>query len=163
SPRSLSGFSATNVVSSSALTFRRAREGRMGHGATKERGAGPWTLSHRKAVASCCGRRGRRERSSVLSDERGRGGSDSRREAGEKTVQEALDAYEQYLLVDKGNKPGSVEDTMYRIGTFFSDKEMALGDLSTTKCEGYYQELRTRPTRTKKPFSVDSQRNILAE
>jgi len=49
------------------------------------------------------------------------------------------------------------------IRTFFTDKEMALGDLSTTKCEGYYQDLRTRPTRTEKPFSVDSQRNILAE
>jgi integrase len=84
--------------------------------------------------------------------------------AGEKTVQEALNAYERYLLDDKGNKPGSVEDTMYRVGTFFPDREMALGDLSATTCEGYYQELRTLPrTRTKKAFSVDSQRNILAE
>ena len=37
-----------------------------------------------------------------------------------------------------------------------------LGDLTPRACEGYYEELRTRNTRTKKVFSVDSHRTILA-
>ena len=72
-------------------------------------------------------------------------------------------AYERYLLDDKGNKPGSVEDTIYRLGVFFPDGEMVLRDLTSRRCAGYYEALRTRRTRRGKPFSVDSHRNILAE
>src|SRR6478609_583473 len=42
---------------------------------------------------------------------------------GRKTVTEGLDAYRRYLLDDKGNKPGSVEDTMYRLEVFFPHGE----------------------------------------
>ena len=82
---------------------------------------------------------------------------------GDKSVTEALDAYERYLLDDKGNKPGSVEDTLYRLGAFFPDGEVLLRDLSTRTCSGYYESLRTRKSRLGKSFSVDSHRNILAE
>src|SRR4051812_10509341 len=58
---------------------------------------------------------------------------------GEKMVQEGIDDYEKYLLEDKGNKPGSVEDTIYRLGAFFPDGEMMLGDLTLQKCGGYYE------------------------
>jgi len=81
---------------------------------------------------------------------------------GRKTMQEALDAYEEYLSTDKQNKAVSVANTMYRLETFFSDKDMMLGDLTPRACEGYYEELRKRNTRTKKVFSVDSHRTILA-
>jgi hypothetical protein len=40
---------------------------------------------------------------------------------------------------------------------------MLLGELSPKRCEGYYADLRTRPTKSGKPFSVDSHRNVLAE
>src|SRR5687767_12619861 len=43
---------------------------------------------------------------------------------GHKTVQEAQDEYEAYLRDDKGNKPQSVKDTMWRLGAFFPDREM---------------------------------------
>ena len=43
---------------------------------------------------------------------------------GRKTMQEALDAYEEYLSTDKQNKAVSVANTMYRLETFFSDKDM---------------------------------------
>jgi len=81
---------------------------------------------------------------------------------GRKTMQEALDAYEEYLSTDKQNKAVSVANTMYRLETFFSDKDMMLGDLTPRACEGYYEELRKRNTRTNKVFSVDSHRTILA-
>src|SRR5580765_157440 len=81
---------------------------------------------------------------------------------GRKTMQEALDAYEEYLSTDKQNKAVSVANTIYRLETFFSDKDMMLGDLTPRACEGYYEELRKRNTRTKKVFSVDSHRTILA-
>ena len=80
---------------------------------------------------------------------------------GRKTMQEALDAYEEYLSTDKQNKAVSVANTMYRLETFFSDKDMMLGDLTPRACEGYYEELRKRSTRTNKVFSVDSQPNSI--
>ena len=45
-------------------------------------------------------------------------------------MNEGLEAYERYLLDDKGNKPGSVEDTVYRLGAFFPDGEVLLRDLT---------------------------------
>ena len=82
--------------------------------------------------------------------------------ASTKTMQEALDAYELYLRYDKQNKPGSVDDTIYRLGVFFPDRDLRLCDLSARTCEGYYEALRTRATRNRKPFSVDSHRTMLA-
>jgi hypothetical protein len=73
-----------------------------------------------------------------------------------------LDAYEEYLWTDKQNKAVSVANTMYRLETFFSDKDTMLGDLTPRACESYYEELRKRSTRNKKVFSVDSHRTILA-
>jgi len=83
--------------------------------------------------------------------------------AGAKTVKEGFEAYERYLLDDKGNKPGSVEDTMYRLGAFFPDGEVLLRDLTTETCSRYYDALRIRRTRRGNLFSADSHRNILAE
>lgn len=82
--------------------------------------------------------------------------------ASTKTMQEALDAYELYLRYEKQNKPGSVDDTIYRLGVFFPDGDLRLCDLSARTCEGYYEALRTRATRNRKPFSVDSHRTMLA-
>jgi hypothetical protein len=64
--------------------------------------------------------------------------------ASTKTMQEALDAYELYLRYDKQNKPGSVDDTIYRLGVFFPDRDLRLCDLSARTCEGDYEALRTR-------------------
>jgi integrase len=81
---------------------------------------------------------------------------------GQKTMQEALDAYEDYLSTDKQNKAVSVANTIYRLETFFSDRNMMLGGLTPRICGSYYEELRRRSTRTNKVFSVDSHRTILA-
>jgi len=81
---------------------------------------------------------------------------------GGKTVQEALDAYEEYLLNDKQNKAVSVANTTYRLGAFFPDTLMLLSDLTPRICDGYYEELRQRKTRVGDAFSVDSHRTILA-
>ncbi len=81
---------------------------------------------------------------------------------GRKTVQEALDGYEEYLLNDKQNKAVSVANTTYRLGAFFPDRLMLLSDLTPRICDGYYEELRQRKTRVGDAFSVDSHRTILA-
>jgi integrase len=80
----------------------------------------------------------------------------------EKTVQEARAAYEKYLREEKGNKPGSVDDTIYRLKTFFPDEQLLLSDLTAARCAGYYDALRERKTRNDGPFSVDSHRTMLA-
>src|SRR5215471_19129891 len=73
----------------------------------------------------------------------------------EKTVEEARTAYEKYLREEKGNKPGSVDDTIYRLQTFFPDEQALLSDLTSTRCAGYYDVLRMRKTHNKVSFSVD--------
>ena len=55
---------------------------------------------------------------------------------GRKTMQEALDAYEEYLSTDKQNKAVSVANTMYRLEAFFSDKDMMLGDSHAESLRG---------------------------
>jgi integrase len=86
------------------------------------------------------------------------------RRSGDKSVEEGIEAYERYLLTEKGNKPGSVEDTLFRLRTFFPDTDLPLADLTPHKCSGYYEGLRTKISpRTKKAYSVDTQRNVLAE
>lgn len=81
----------------------------------------------------------------------------------EKTVSEALDAYELFLVHEKGNKPRSAGDTSYRLRLFFPDGELGLQSLTPERCAGYYSALCLRKSRTGRVFSVDSHRNILAE
>ena len=92
----------------------------------------------------------------------------------EPTIGDAKKEYAMYLRDDK-NKPGSVEDTTYRLGMFFSEVdetgqvvrglyEVALSSITSTKGEELYAGLRRRKTKTgKRPSSVDSHRNVLAE
>jgi integrase len=93
--------------------------------------------------------------------------------AEERTIAEAKKEYMSYLLEVKGNKPGSVEDVMYRLGTFFAevdDKKKVVRDLSDvtlsslTPVQGaaLYESLRTRKTKADKVLSVDSHRTMLA-
>jgi hypothetical protein len=131
-----------------------------------ERVLGPYAIGKQWRVV-VVGRGGERDSRFYPSEEKARQVIRAvRREfarSGDKTVQEGLDAYERYLLDDKGNKPGSVEDTLYRLGAFFPDGEVLLRDLDAKTCSGYYDALRTRKTRLGRTFSVDSHRNILAE
>src|SRR5262245_865162 len=83
--------------------------------------------------------------------------------AQEKTVNEARDAYELYLRYEKGNKPGSVSDTIYRLGMFFPDGELRLSQITAEKGAGYYADLVKRVNPKGQPLSVDTHRNILAE
>ncbi len=80
------------------------------------------------------------------------------------TVREARETYEMYLRHEKGNKARSVEATIWRLEIFFHEEDLLLDDLTSVRCKGYYDALRTcpRPT-TKRPLAVDSHRNILAE
>jgi len=98
------------------------------------------------------------------------------RQASDKTVEEAMKAYEVYLRDDKQNKPGSIEDTMWRLRTFFvevsddgstvlrSPGDILLSAISSERAPAFYDSLRSRRSvRTKRLLSVDSHRNILAE
>ena len=78
------------------------------------------------------------------------------------TVKAAIEAYEENRR-QNGNKLGPLADTTYRLRTFFPDGTVLLSDLTPTMCAAYYEVLRTRVTRTGKPYAVDSHRNMLAE
>jgi integrase len=77
------------------------------------------------------------------------------------TTSSVLDLYEAHYK-SKGNRSG-FKRTRYAIEMFFHE-EVAIALLSEKKCKALYERLRTTPlTRTKKPPSVDTHRNILAE
>jgi len=79
------------------------------------------------------------------------------------TIAEAKQTYEVYLRDEKQNKERSYTATLWRLGIFFPDDELSLSALTSQKCAGYYQALRFRETKYRKPLAVDSHRNILAE
>jgi integrase len=82
----------------------------------------------------------------------------------EKTVDEALDAYELYMRRAKGNKVHSAATTVARLRPFFADLELPLSALQRPgRCEGYYKALRERPTKYGRPPAADTHRNTLVE
>ncbi|HET6282547.1 MAG TPA: site-specific integrase [Polyangia bacterium] len=94
--------------------------------------------------------------------------------AEERTIGDTKKEYAMYLRDEKQNKPGSVEDTEYRLGMFFVEvgedgkvsrrlDDEALSSITPKKGAELYAALRHRKTKSGKPLSVDSHRNILAE
>jgi integrase len=95
--------------------------------------------------------------------------------ASDKTVDEAMKEYEVYLRDDKQNKPRSIEDTLWRLRQYFVEcdgegkvlrtpADILLSAISVERGIALYDSLRKRKgERSKRPLSVDSQRNILAE
>lgn len=94
--------------------------------------------------------------------------------AEERTVADAKKEYVMYLREEKQNKPGSVEDTEYRLGMFFAEvdeegkamrdlNDVALTSITPTKGAELYAGLRRRKAKSGKVLAVDSHRNILAE
>jgi integrase len=92
----------------------------------------------------------------------------------DKTLKEAREDYKVYLRDEKHNKPGSIEDTMYRIGTFFVEADesgkivrclddVALSQLTPERGQALYDSLRSRKKRDGEMFAADSHRNMLAE
>lgn len=79
------------------------------------------------------------------------------------TIKEAMEKYEMHQREDKNNKFRSVADTAYRLGLLFPDENALLLGLTSTRCEALFDDLKKRITKYGKPFSVDSQKNILAE
>ncbi len=72
------------------------------------------------------------------------------------TITEALDAYQRYLTVDKGNKPKSYTETIRRLKKFFPILKLELDLLTAKTCQGYYDVLSAE-------LAADSHRNMLAE
>jgi integrase len=92
----------------------------------------------------------------------------------ERTIGDAKKEYAMYLREEKQNKPGSVEDTAYRLGMFFGEvgedgavirglDDEALSSITPKRGADLYAGLRRRKTKSGKQLSVDSHRNILAE
>src|SRR5262249_12351495 len=83
----------------------------------------------------------------------------------ERTGKQLIEAYEVHLRTDKGNKAKSYTATTWRLSTFFVDYlEASPSALTPKSCASAYDDLTTRVSeRTKKTFSVDSHRNMLAE
>jgi site-specific recombinase XerD len=93
--------------------------------------------------------------------------------AEERTIADAKKEYMGHLLEVKGNKPGSVEDTAYRLGMFFAEvdgegrvvrdlKDATLASITPAKGEALYASLRTRKTKDGGVLAVDSHRTMLA-
>ena len=94
--------------------------------------------------------------------------------AEERTIENAEKAYKMYLRTEKQNKPGSVEDTEYRLGMFFCEVDEegkvvrgldgeALSSITPKMGAELYAGLRRRKAKGGKALAVDSHRNILAE
>ena len=71
------------------------------------------------------------------------------------TLSGAVVGYEKYMI-EKGNKRRSIDTTLIRIGSFFSDDHLPLATLSIRKIESKYRK-RVEAT------SVDTHKNELAE
>ncbi|MBE7450541.1 MAG: tyrosine-type recombinase/integrase [Kofleriaceae bacterium] len=97
-----------------------------------------------------------------------------------KTIRDALNDYETYMRVDKGNKENSIDQTGRKLRRFFDDLDIALNDLTFAKCEALYTAMRTSkrkpqkrnpppagstptPVPEPKSISVDYHRNALSE
>lgn len=79
------------------------------------------------------------------------------------TVAGALDKYERYLR-DKGNKPRTVDGTLYRLKEFFQDRDEPLVMLRPRDGAALYQRLVSEPRKaTGRPLAPDSHMNYLAE
>lgn len=82
------------------------------------------------------------------------------------TIHEALDAYERYLSVEKGNKPKSWKETMRRLRVFIPERaqDLVLDALPEHVADGWYRELvEARDEEGRPVYAVDSHRNYLAE
>ena len=81
-----------------------------------------------------------------------------------KILSEAFEMYEMYLRHEKQNRAVSVAATVTRLRGFFPDHEMDVRSVDPVRAQAYYTTYRETPsTRTKKPPSVDTHRNVLAE
>lgn len=82
----------------------------------------------------------------------------------DRTIEEAIDAYEVYMRDVKQNKLQSCTATAWRLRRFFVDTDLALSSLTSKLAAECYEKLISLPSeRTNKPLSADSHRNILAE
>lgn len=79
-------------------------------------------------------------------------------------VGEALAEYPSHMEA-KNNKPGSIKGTMAKLNRFFASVlDTPLERINASRAAGLYERLRTEPSPyTKRPLSVDSHRNMLAE
>lgn len=84
------------------------------------------------------------------------------------TLEKALEGYEKHLK-DKGNKPGSIATTLFRLKAFFPDLTEKVILITPTRAEGYYDALTERPKPNLKKedegkkISVDTHRNTLGQ
>ena len=79
------------------------------------------------------------------------------------TVADALGQYEQFLIA-KGNKPGSIKLTVFRLRDFFPDHDVPVAHLTAREAAALYQRLVTEPRPgTGRPLAADTHRNALAQ
>lgn len=57
------------------------------------------------------------------------------------TITQALDAYREYKLTVKANKPRSIETSGYRLRRFFIEPGLAVHLLTPRRCASYYEKL----------------------
>src|SRR5258708_3025299 len=85
----------------------------------------------------------------------------------QRTIEQAMSAYQKYMKDEKGNKARTLENNKWRVGLFFPDHEELLTSLTPLKGQQYYDRLRDRTIRVKNAedvqlVSVDTHRSVLA-
>lgn len=70
------------------------------------------------------------------------------------TVNDAIDLY-RVFLEQKGNKEGSVKETIRRMNCFFTEPDVLVSELQERRCKRYYSALTS--------LSADTHRNYLSE
>lgn len=71
------------------------------------------------------------------------------------TLDDALKDYADYMRIDRGNKPSSIETTLFRLRSLFTLDDV-VGDLTPKHCAELYRTLSER-------VSVDTHRNTLGQ
>ncbi len=72
------------------------------------------------------------------------------------TVGDVMERYERYLREEKQNKPLSVDTTLARLKSFFTDEGLLFRGIDASRCNAYYTALAKR-------VKVDTHRNTLSE
>lgn len=81
-----------------------------------------------------------------------------------KTLDEAIELYEEHLRHEKGNKRVSVDATVDRMRAFFPDVELVVSAITAARAAAIYTAYRTKlGARTGRPPAADTHRNVLSE
>lgn len=82
-------------------------------------------------------------------------GLENQLQKSERSLDDAFDAYEHYMEIEKGNKAGTIAENLRRLRSFFPDSTLPLSAFDSERCKSLYLTY-------SEGKAVDSHRNVLA-